>query len=65
MRGSSAVTTAKSTRRARYAQRAGADVVMAPPVSNGRLFGHVIFKYFLSLDDAIGIPIKDAQQPDH
>jgi dihydrodipicolinate synthase/N-acetylneuraminate lyase len=57
------VTTAKTTPRARYAQRAGADAVMVLPVSYWKLSEREIFKYFLSIGDAIGIPITRYNNP--
>jgi 4-hydroxy-tetrahydrodipicolinate synthase len=54
--GVSDVTTAKTTRRAQYAQRAGADAVMILPVSYWKVSESEILQHFLSIDDAIGIP---------
>ena len=61
--GVSDVTTAKTTRRAQYAQRAGADAVMVLPVSYWKLSEREIFKHFLSIGDAIGIPIMMYNNP--
>ena len=63
MVGVSDVTTAKTTRRAQYAQRAGADAVMVLPVSYGKLSEHEILQHFLSIGDAIGIPIMMYNNP--
>ena len=63
MVGVSDVTTAKTTRRAQYAQRAGADAVMVLPVSYWKLSEHEILQHFLSIGDAIGIPIMMYNNP--
>ncbi len=57
------LTTAKTTRRAKYAQQAGADAVMILPVSYWKLSEREIFKHFLSIGDAIGIPILMYNNP--
>jgi 4-hydroxy-tetrahydrodipicolinate synthase len=61
--GVSDLTTARTIRRAQYAQRAGADAVMVLPVSYWKLSEREIFKHFLSIDDAIGIPIMAYNNP--
>jgi 4-hydroxy-tetrahydrodipicolinate synthase len=61
--GVSDLTTAKTTRRAQYAQQAGADAVMILPVSYWKLSEREIFKHFLSISDAIGIPIMMYNNP--
>ena len=61
--GVSDVTTAKTTRRAQYAQRAGADAVMVLPVSYWKLSEREILQQFLSIGDAIGIPIMMYNNP--
>ena len=61
--GVSDVTTAKTTRRAQYAQRAGADAVMVLPVSYWKLSENEILQHFLSIGDAIGIPIMAYNNP--
>jgi 4-hydroxy-tetrahydrodipicolinate synthase len=61
--GVSDVTTAKTTRRAQYAQRAGADAVMVLPVSYWKLSEREILQHFLSIGDAIGIPIMMYNNP--
>ena len=63
MVGVSDVTTAKTTRRAQYAQRAGADAVMVLPVSYWKLSEREILQHFLSIGDAIGIPIMMYNNP--
>ena len=55
--GVSDLTTAKTTRRAQHAQHAGADAVMILPVSYWKLSERETFQHFLSIGDAIGIPI--------
>jgi 4-hydroxy-tetrahydrodipicolinate synthase len=61
--GVSDLTTAKTTRRAQYAQHAGADAVMVSPVSYRKLSEREILKHFLSIGDAIGIPIMAYNNP--
>jgi 4-hydroxy-tetrahydrodipicolinate synthase len=62
--GVSDVTTAKTTRRAQYAQRAGADAVMVLPVSYWKLSEREILQHFLSIGDAMDSD-HDLQQPRH
>jgi 4-hydroxy-tetrahydrodipicolinate synthase len=47
--GVSDLTTATTTRRAQYAQHAGADAVMVLPVSYWKLSEREIFQHFLSI----------------
>ena len=61
--GVSDLTTAKTARRAQYAQQAGADTVMVLPVSYWKLSEREIFKHFLSIGNAIGIPIMMYNNP--
>ncbi len=61
--GISDLTTARTARRAKYAQHAGADAVMVLPVSYWKLSEREIFKHFLSIADAIGIPIMMYNNP--
>ncbi|GJO38486.1 putative dihydrodipicolinate synthetase DapA [Mycobacterium marinum] len=61
--GVSDVTTAKTIRRARYAQRAGADAVMILPVSYWKLTQREITQHYRSISDAIGIPIMAYNNP--
>jgi 4-hydroxy-tetrahydrodipicolinate synthase len=61
--GVSDVTTARTTRRAKYAQHAGADAVMVLPVSYWKLSEREIVKHFLSISDAIGIPVMAYNNP--
>jgi 4-hydroxy-tetrahydrodipicolinate synthase len=61
--GVSDLTTAKTIRRAKYAQHTGADSVMVLPVSYWKLSEREIFQHFLSIGDAIGIPIMIYNNP--
>ncbi|WP_373195279.1 dihydrodipicolinate synthase family protein [Mycobacterium marinum] len=61
--GVSDVTTAKTIRRARYAQHVGADAVMILPVSYWKLNEHEIFQHYRSVGDAITIPIMAYNNP--
>lgn len=61
--GVSDLTTAKTARRAKYAQLAGADAVMVLPVSYWKLSEREIFQHFLSIGDAIQIPIMMYNNP--
>lgn len=55
--GVSDVTTAKTIRRAKYAQQVGADAVMILPVSYWKLTEREIVQHYRSIGDAISIPI--------
>ncbi|GAB1811172.1 dihydrodipicolinate synthase family protein [Mycobacterium sp. MUNTM1] len=61
--GVSDVTTAKTIRRATYAQQAGADAVMILPVSYWKLTEREIFQHYRSISDAISIPIMAYNNP--
>ncbi|MEB3984128.1 dihydrodipicolinate synthase family protein [Mycobacterium sp. 663a-19] len=61
--GVSDVTTAKTIRRAQYAQRAGADAVMILPVSYWKLSEREIVQHYRSIGDAIEIPIMAYNNP--
>jgi 4-hydroxy-tetrahydrodipicolinate synthase len=61
--GVSDVTTAKTIRRAKYAQQAGADAVMILPVSYWKLTEREIVQHYRSIGDAIGIPIMVYNNP--
>lgn len=61
--GVSDVTTAKTIRRATYAQRAGADAVMILPVSYWKLTEREIVQHYRSISDAISIPIMAYNNP--
>lgn len=61
--GVSDVTTAKTIRRAQYAQRAGADAVMVLPVSYWKLSEREIVQHYRSIGGAIDIPIMAYNNP--
>jgi 4-hydroxy-tetrahydrodipicolinate synthase len=61
--GVSDVTTAKTIRRARYAEKAGADAVMVLPVSYWKLAEREIVEHYRSIGEAIGIPIMAYNNP--
>ncbi|GBG38286.1 dihydrodipicolinate synthase family protein [Mycobacterium montefiorense] len=61
--GVSDVTTAKTIRRAEYAQQAGADAVMILPVSYWKLTEREIVAHYRSVGDAISIPIMAYNNP--
>ncbi|QNI06606.1 dihydrodipicolinate synthase family protein [Mycobacterium kubicae] len=61
--GVSDVTTAKTIRRAQYAQRAGADAVMILPVSYWKLTEREIAQHYRSIGEAIDIPIMAYNNP--
>jgi 4-hydroxy-tetrahydrodipicolinate synthase len=61
--GVSDVTTAKTIRRATYAEQAGADAVMILPVSYWKLAEREIFQHYQSISDAISIPIMAYNNP--
>jgi 4-hydroxy-tetrahydrodipicolinate synthase len=61
--GVSDVTTAKTIRRAEYAQQAGADAVMILPVSYWTLSEREIVQHYRSISDAISIPIMAYNNP--
>jgi len=61
--GVSDVTTAKTIRRATYAQQAGADAVMILPVSYWKLTDREIVQHYRSVSDAISIPIMAYNNP--
>ena len=61
--GVSDVTTAKTIRRAEYAQQAGADAVMILPVSYWKLADREIVQHYRSVSDAISIPIMAYNNP--
>lgn len=61
--GVSDLTTAKTARRARYAEKAGADAVMILPVSYWKLTEREIVHHYTSIGDAIGIPIMAYNNP--
>jgi len=61
--GVSDVTTAKTVRRAAYAQRAGAAAVMVLPVSYWKLTEREILEHYRRTGDAVEIPIMAYNNP--
>lgn len=61
--GVSDVTTAKTIRRATYAQQAGADAVMILPVSYWKLTDREVIQHYRSIGDAISLPIMAYNNP--
>ncbi|WP_375488332.1 dihydrodipicolinate synthase family protein [uncultured Mycobacterium sp.] len=61
--GVSDLTTANTIRRAKYAQKAGADAVMVLPVSYWKLTEREIVEHYRSIGEAIGIPIMAYNNP--
>ncbi|MFY2860896.1 dihydrodipicolinate synthase family protein [Mycobacterium sp. THU-M104] len=61
--GVSDVTTARTVRRAAYAQRAGAAAVMVLPVSYWKLTEREILEHYRRIGDAVEIPIMAYNNP--
>jgi 4-hydroxy-tetrahydrodipicolinate synthase len=61
--GGSDLTTANTVRRARYAQRAGADAVMILPVSYWKLTPREIARHYATIAAALDIPIMAYNNP--
>ncbi|WP_006246279.1 dihydrodipicolinate synthase family protein [Mycolicibacterium tusciae] len=61
--GASDLTTANTIRRARHAERAGADAVMILPVSYWKLTDREIAHHYQSVGSAINIPIMAYNNP--
>ena len=61
--GVSDLTTANTIRRARYAEKAGADAVMILPMSYWKLTEREIVAHYTSIGDTIGIPIMAYNNP--
>ncbi|HZU46814.1 MAG TPA: dihydrodipicolinate synthase family protein [Mycobacterium sp.] len=61
--GVSDLTTAKTIRRAQYAEKAGADAVMVLPVSYWKLTEREIVEHYRSIGAAIGIPVMAYNNP--
>lgn len=61
--GVSDLTTAKTIRRAQYAQQAGADAVMVLPVSYWKLTDREITQHYRSIGGSIDIPIMAYNNP--
>lgn len=61
--GVSALTTAATVRRARYAEQAGADAVQVVPVSYWALSEREIVVHYTAVSDAVAIPIMAYNNP--
>lgn len=61
--GISDLTTANAVRRARFAERAGADAVMVLPVSYWKLGEQEIFEHYKAIAESISIPIMVYNNP--
>lgn len=61
--GVSDLTTARTVRRARYAQSAGADAVQVVPVSYWKLSDREVMTHFGAVSEAIDIPIMAYNNP--
>ncbi|MGW4894548.1 dihydrodipicolinate synthase family protein [Kitasatospora sp. NPDC004240] len=57
------LTTRSAVRRARFAERAGADVVMVLPLSYWRLDEREVTRHFTRIADAVGIPVMIYNNP--
>lgn len=61
--GISDLTTRNAVRRARFAERAGADAVMVLPISYWKLSEHEVFLHYAAIAQAISIPIMVYNNP--
>jgi 4-hydroxy-tetrahydrodipicolinate synthase len=61
--GISDLTTANAVRRARFAERAGADAVMVLPISYWKLSEQEIFAHYAAIAGSVGIPIMVYNNP--
>jgi 4-hydroxy-tetrahydrodipicolinate synthase len=61
--GISDLTTANAVRRARFAERAGADAVMVLPISYWKLTEQEIFDHYATIAGSVGIPIMVYNNP--
>lgn len=61
--GISDLTTANALRRARFAERAGADAVMVLPISYWKLNEQEIFDHYAAIANAISLPIMVYNNP--
>jgi 4-hydroxy-tetrahydrodipicolinate synthase len=61
--GISDLTTANAVRRARFAERAGADAVMVLPISYWELSEQEIFEHYAAIAGSVGIPIMVYNNP--
>ncbi|GHH75779.1 dihydrodipicolinate synthase family protein [Kitasatospora indigofera] len=57
------LTTRSAVRRARFAERAGADVVMVLPLSYWKLDEREVSRHFTAVADAVGIPVMIYNNP--
>lgn len=57
------LTTRSAVRRARFAERAGADVVMVLPLSYWKLDEREVGRHFTAVADAVGIPVMIYNNP--
>ncbi|GGV17948.1 dihydrodipicolinate synthase family protein [Kitasatospora herbaricolor] len=57
------LTTRSAVRRARFAERAGADVVMVLPLSYWKLDEREVDRHFTAVADAVGIPVMIYNNP--
>ncbi|MFG2907655.1 dihydrodipicolinate synthase family protein [Kitasatospora sp. NPDC048286] len=57
------LTTRSAVRRARFAEKAGADVVMVLPLSYWRLDEREVTRHYTEIADAIGIPLMIYNNP--
>ncbi|MFF3071241.1 dihydrodipicolinate synthase family protein [Kitasatospora sp. NPDC057904] len=57
------LTTRSAVRRARFAEKAGADVVMVLPLSYWRLDEREITRHYTTIADAVGIPLMVYNNP--
>jgi 4-hydroxy-tetrahydrodipicolinate synthase len=61
--GASALSTAATIRRARYAEQRGADAVMILPVSYWKLAEREIVRHYAAISDAVALPIMAYNNP--
>lgn len=61
--GVSDLTTRDAVRRARFAEKAGADVVMVLPISYWKLTDDELLAHYAAIGDAVGIPIMLYNNP--
>ncbi|MFD7981903.1 dihydrodipicolinate synthase family protein [Kitasatospora indigofera] len=57
------LTTRSAVRRARFAERAGADVVMVLPLSYWKLDEREVSRHFTAVADAVGLPVMIYNNP--
>jgi 4-hydroxy-tetrahydrodipicolinate synthase len=61
--GISDLTTRNAVRRARFAEKAGADAVMVLPISYWKLSEQEIFQHYAAIGNSVGIPIMVYNNP--